>query len=56
VTDPDQYEYVDFYRASKSCLCSLCGKEYQDHPFSNHRDWLGEKYLHRLCNGDHVKL
>lgn len=41
----------DFRRASGSCICSICGKEYRKHP---HNDpWM---WLRKLCNGDHVKL
>jgi len=40
----------EFIRAAGACLCE-CGKEYRDHP-SLHR----VVYLHRLCNGDLVKL
>lgn len=51
-TPPDQ---IDFYRADGRCLCPVCNKEYYKHPFSEHQGWDGP-YLHKLCNGDLVKL
>ena len=57
-TNPGDLEYPEPepYRAHQDCLCTVCGKKYIDHPFSHHTDWMGQKYLHKLCNGDLVKL
>lgn len=46
----------EFRRASGSVICSSCGKEYRDHPNSEHRDWNDDPFLNMLCNGDLVKL
>lgn len=41
---------TDFYRASGSCLCELCGLEYRKHPLDE------ELAVNRLCNGELVHL
>ena len=41
---------TDFYRASGSCLCELCGIEYRKHPYDE------ELAVNRLCNGELVHL
>lgn len=41
---------TDFYRASGSCLCELCGLEYRKHPYDE------ELAVNRLCNGEFVHL
>lgn len=41
---------TDFYRASGSCLCELCGLEYRKHPLDE------ELAVNRLCNGEMVHL
>lgn len=50
---------VDFYRASGECLCE-CGLPYRKHPydgpFSSQMGFESHQWLHRLCNGDLVKL
>lgn len=53
-------EPVTFHRASGDCVCS-CGKIYYDHPFdgpfTNSMGYdASRQWLHRLCNGDLVKL
>lgn len=54
-----------FYRAAGGCLCPVCGREYRAHPYATEYPiapsmWLHpdrpEYVLHRLCNGDLVKL
>lgn len=45
-----------FRRTSGGVVCPTCGKEYRRHPHSEHRDWNGDPFLNRLCNGDLVKL
>lgn len=47
------------YRAHMACLCDICGKEYIDHPRAKepwNLSFTGEPFLHRLCNGELVKL
>lgn len=47
------------YRADHLCQCKVCGREYWCHPEAREPHLLsydGEPYLHRLCNGDLVKL
>lgn len=46
----------DFGRASGQCVCTLCGRQYLKHPYSEHRSCDDQPYLHRLCNGKLVKL
>jgi hypothetical protein len=41
----------DFRRAGGGCICDACGKEYRQHPYND--PWC---FLHRLCDGTHVKL
>lgn len=41
--------------ASKDVECELCGLPYWRHPFTLHR-FDDSPFLHRLCNGDIVKL
>jgi hypothetical protein len=41
----------DFRRAGGGCICSICGKEYREHPHNDPWFWL-----HKLCDGSHVKL
>lgn len=41
---------TDFYRASGSCLCELCGLTYRLHPYDE------ELAVNRLCNGEFVHL
>jgi hypothetical protein len=47
-------------RASGDVLCETCSKEYRKHPLATELHNLsgidGEPFLHRLCNGDLVKL
>lgn len=47
---------VDFRRASGDSVCALCGKNYYNHPHSEHRDSNDEPFLRRLCSGENVKL
>lgn len=46
----------DFGRASGECVCTLCNRPYRKHPFSEHRSYDDQPFLHRLCNGRLVKL
>lgn len=46
----------EFRRASGSCICPVCGKEYRRHPDTEDRDFNDDPFLKRLCNGDAVKL
>lgn len=44
-------------RASHLVQCTTCQKTYGDHPLAyEHLSNDGQPYLHRLCNGDLVKL
>lgn len=45
------YPAPESIRASGSCLCQVCGKEYRMHP--RHYPHL---YLNILCDGSVVKL
>lgn len=46
-----------FRRASGEVVCRVCNKTYYKHPFAmEHLDYQDEPFLHRLCNGDLVKL
>lgn len=47
----DDSEYEFWYRASGTCVCSICGLQYRDHPTEEYRN-----IDHRLCNGDIVHL
>ncbi len=50
-------DYPEFRRASGDCPCPVCEKPYRKHPHDpRYRDWNGEPWLNRLCNGDLVKL
>ena len=44
-------EYPDFVCASKSCICSICDKEYGKHP-----TYYAFEDLNILCDGSVVKL
>ena len=45
------------FRASHLCECSICGKEYWDHPLvGNTRDFQGTPFLNFICDGSIVKL
>lgn len=46
----------DLIRASGSTICEFCRRLYFDHPYSDHRDYLGRPYLKKLCDGRIVKL
>jgi hypothetical protein len=46
----------DVLRADGDCLCDCCDNPYRLHPMSRHADHNGEPYLHRLCDGQLVKL
>jgi hypothetical protein len=50
---PDQIrvENNDWYRAGTNMICERCGCEYIDH-----EPVIGYEFLHKLCNGDLVKL
>lgn len=48
-------EPVQFARAAGTCVCSLCGDLYYDHP-QDGPYFEGYRWLHRLCNGELVKL
>ncbi len=43
-------------RAGGDVLCKACGLEYRRHPNTGDRDWNGDPYLRRLCDGAVVKL
>lgn len=43
-------------RASGEMLCDECGEPYRKHKHTADRDWNGEPWLRKLCNGDVVKL
>ena len=46
----------DWHRAGGGVICAECGKEYRSHLFvEEYRDWQGEPWLRKLCNGDLVK-
>lgn len=49
-------ESEGFHRASGECRCESCGKKYWVHPMDGPDSFDGNKFLHRLCNGDLVKL
>lgn len=46
----------DFIRASGDVNCTSCGKPYRKHPHTDHVDWDGNPWLHKLCDGTLVKL
>lgn len=50
----------DFYRASGDVLCAICYFPFYDHPTANEPEYRsgidGRPFLHRICNGDLVKL
>lgn len=48
---------LDIERASHECVCTCCGKTYIEHPMDPQElDWLGQPYIHVLCDGRRVKL
>lgn len=49
-------EAARMVRASGACICDICGKTYYKHPFTDHRDWNGDPWLNRLCDGRIAKL
>lgn len=58
-------EYPAFFRAEGTCKCPVCGRLYEEHPFDKRfpipqEMWVSatrpEYVLHKLCNGDLVKL
>ena len=50
-------ELLCFERASHLCICEQCNKLYIDHPMDlQELDWLGQPYLHILCDKSRVKL
>jgi hypothetical protein len=48
-------EPLHFVRASGDCVCDVCGKSYYQHPMAGPL-FEGRQWLHRVCNGDLVKL
>ena len=58
--DSPTEESLAFYRASGECICETCGKTYYRHPmggpFTESMGYERRQWLHRLCNGDLVKL
>jgi hypothetical protein len=44
-------ESQDWFRAAGACRCSVCGREYYDHP-----SVLGALWLTRICDDTFVKL
>lgn len=52
VTEPKHEHYR---RADGNVLCG-CSKPYRKHSHSEHRDWQGDPWLNRLCDGELVKL
>ena len=53
--DSSPEESLVFYRAAGECICETCGKTYSRHPMDGPL-FDGHQWLHRLCNGDLVKL
>lgn len=53
VTEPKHEHYR---RAGGKVRCEKCGEIYYKHPYSEHRDWQGDPWLNRLCDGELVKL
>ena len=51
--DPDRVrvENGDWFRAGGDCICEKCGYTYYQHA-----PVTGYRWLHKLCNGDLVKL
>lgn len=45
-----------FRRASGDAVCGTCDQLFRKHPFSEHRSYNGDPYLHKLCDGSLVKL
>jgi len=55
--DPDvlEAEARRAFRASHKAICRECNREYWRHEWTDHR-FGDDPFLHRLCNGDIVKL
>lgn len=51
-----QIEVDDFYRADQHCVCKICSKTYGEHPYGGQILSDRSMILHRLCNGELVKL
>lgn len=49
-------EQTSYYRADQHCVCVSCGKYYRDHPYGGPLTYERSLILHRLCNGELVKL
>lgn len=48
---------VQYYRADGNMICQPCGQEYFRHPYEASVVGYDElPFLHRICNGDLVKL
>lgn len=53
----DKGEEYTWYRAGGGCICSICGREYWNHPLDvNVVSWDGQLFLHILCDGNRVHL
>ena len=46
----------DNVRASGECICETCGMQYYDHPLADDLPGYDGPFLHRLCDGQLVKL
>lgn len=55
---PDDEDVEAVRRASGQCVCSTCGRTYQDHPMDQEilSGIDGRPFLHLLCDGTRVKL
>lgn len=49
----DPYEYT---HASGDCFCDVCGDTFLSHPMAADVPGFDGPFLHRLCNGELVKL
>jgi hypothetical protein len=52
----DAPDNIDFRRADGRVVCEKCGKPYNKHPHTEHRDFNGDPWLRELCDGSLVKL
>lgn len=55
----EEFDLEWTYRAHHECECPVCGRFYIDHAYArepHNLSFTGEPFLHRLCNGELVKL
>lgn len=55
----EEFDNEQCYRAHHESLCPVCGRFYIAHPYATEAwnlSFTRQPFLHRLCNGELVKL